>query len=246
MYKPYGIKGFSLLELSVVLLIIGIFIVTASTGYMLVKEARLRSIITEAQGYISAINLFEDKYSSLPGDFPNASDVWGTTCATTPTDCNGNGDGIITYSLTSLLQNEALRAWQHLSLAQMIKGNYTGVATVAGQTDIGVNAPESEFNKAGWCFYAFGRYNPPDQLGNYIQIAGFSAGSPPNITILTPQEAYNIDAKIDDGYPRNGLVWADWLSNNCFTTQTTTSPYNLGSNSISCIPLFIFRKDLNK
>ncbi|AIF81603.1 N-methylation domain-containing protein [endosymbiont of Acanthamoeba sp. UWC8] len=131
--KNHKQEAFSLIELAAVVMVIAFLISGISVAYSMIKQASLRSIITEANTFTEAINLFEQKYKSLPGDFPYASVQWGTACDSTPSNCNGDGDGMISYS-SSLLKNESMRAWQHLSLAGMISGSYTGIATVAGQT----------------------------------------------------------------------------------------------------------------
>ena len=239
----HSIKGFTLLELSAVILIIGIIIGSISYGASLIDQARLRSIITEANEYMEAINLFEQKYGNLPGDIPTASDLWGTTCDATPSNCNGDGDGIISYSYGTTNQNEALRAWQNLSLAGMIKGSYSGVSSVAGETNIGINAPMSQYNKGGWSFWAYTPYNPPSNEGQYLEIGLFRASNAADNNILTTMDAYSIDSKIDDGYPRNGLVWGYSISGaTCYSGSTVTTPYLVNSTGNLCILKFTFRK----
>ena len=240
----HSIKGFTLIELSAVILIIGIIISSVSYGLNLADQARLRSVITEANEYMEAINLFEQKYGNLPGDIPTASDLWGTTCDATPSNCNGNGDGVIYYS-SSLLQNEAMRAWQHLSLAGMIRGSYTGIASIANQIDIGVNAPESKYSNGGWSIsYNSKPYTPPYWEGQSLNLGKFQANNLPAGSLLIPYDAYNIDTKIDDGLPRTGLVWGDSATTYCFLNAThLDSPYDISNTTVpACVMRFIFRK----
>ncbi|MBA8666894.1 hypothetical protein H1Q59_03180 [Holosporaceae bacterium 'Namur'] len=241
--QKYKKIGFSLIELAVVVLIIAFLISSISIAYSMIKQASLRSIITEANTFTEAINLFEQKYKSLPGDFPYASVQWGTACDSTPSNCNGNGDGVIEYSYTTRTQNEALRAWQHLSLAGMIIGNYTGITDMEGGTYIGVNAPMSQYNKKGWSFQNGVRYS---HLEQYLEIGGPRLGFPPNDSIIPTIDAYSIDNKIDDGYPRNGLVWGASIygfPGGCYFPDTTTAPYTTDATNGSCILEFTFRKN---
>ena len=67
-------KGFSLVELSIVLVILGLLIGGILTGQSLIRAAELRSVTTQYQGYVTAVNTFRDKYFALPGDMPNAID----------------------------------------------------------------------------------------------------------------------------------------------------------------------------
>ncbi|AIF81605.1 prepilin-type N-terminal cleavage/methylation domain-containing protein [endosymbiont of Acanthamoeba sp. UWC8] len=229
-------KGYTMLELTFVIVIISLLISAVYNGYSLIQTAKLRSIITESKDFINAVNLFEQTYGSLPGDFPTASNVWGANCDSTPSNCNGDGDGITRFTASSTNQNEALRAWQHLALAGMIKGKYNGVSTVAVFNLDQYNSPVSNYNNSAfWSFYYNYPYNPPDYEGQFIQLVNFYGQN-----IITPNNAYTIDAKIDDGLPRNGLVWAE--GSLCTNDGTTPSTYNLGELNPYCWIKFVFRK----
>jgi prepilin-type N-terminal cleavage/methylation domain-containing protein len=97
--------GFTLIELSIVLVILGLLVSGVLLGQDLIRAAELRSVPTDFQKYQTAVNIFRDKYRALPGDMRNATDFWGendpnlSTCRTTEgsgTDtCNGDGDGVV-------------------------------------------------------------------------------------------------------------------------------------------------------
>ncbi len=240
-------KGFTLIEISIAIIIVTIMISVITVGSSLAKQARLRSIITEVNDFRTAMDLFEGKYKALPGDITNAYDYWGSKCDVTASNCNGNGDGRITFTNGLALDNESYRAWQHLSLAGMIKGSYTGVAQAAtpSQSDIGINIPESNFNHGGWIIWYDGNYSPPLTSGNYFELGAARAGYVPDNPLMTPTEAYNIDKKIDDGYPRNGLIFGTQKFNtNCYAGgDTLSASYSLGnSDNIWCGLKAVFRK----
>jgi prepilin-type N-terminal cleavage/methylation domain-containing protein len=127
--------GFTLIELSIVLVIIGLIVGGVLVGQDLIKAAEVRKIISEKDAIGTAVYTFETKYSCLPGDCPNATNFWGQTAgcsvfATTPLTnggptCNGNGDGNIdfgqgaagSYPGTSL---EVQYFWHHLFNAGLI------------------------------------------------------------------------------------------------------------------------------
>src|SRR5690606_361665 len=103
-------KGFSLIELSIVLAIVGLLAGGIMSGVHLIRAAELRSITTEYQKYVDAVAIFRDKYLDLPGDMSDATSHWGEagtasfsgdcpgTNAQPSTDkgtCNGDGDGIL-------------------------------------------------------------------------------------------------------------------------------------------------------
>src|SRR5205823_4803237 len=130
---PYKKQGYTLLEMSIVMAIIGLLVGGIAVGRSIVKTAQIRSAIGEYDVYLKAIKEFQDKYTALPGDFPTAETLWGTDPVACPnttsstakktTTCNGNGNGRIGASTTLGVlsgDTEWWRAWQHLSNAGMI------------------------------------------------------------------------------------------------------------------------------
>ena len=61
-------QGFTLVELSIVIIIIGFLIAGISAGTSLIRQAGLSSVITDLTNYKMAVNMFKDKYGGLPGD----------------------------------------------------------------------------------------------------------------------------------------------------------------------------------
>ena len=102
--------GFSLVELSIVLVILGLLTGGILAGQSLVRASELRAVSSEYQRYATAMHAFRDKYFAIPGDMTNATKFWGddaTACADgavadgTPGTCNGNGNGILTAGAAS-------------------------------------------------------------------------------------------------------------------------------------------------
>jgi len=130
--------GFTLIELSIVLVIIGLIIGGVLVGQDLIRAAARRSIISDYEKIQTAINTFRLKYDCLPGDCINATQFFGTetrgggcprdgnTTTWQPSNgtCNGNGDGIVGGPAAA--GNEAYYFWQHLSLAGLWPGSYLG------------------------------------------------------------------------------------------------------------------------
>jgi prepilin-type N-terminal cleavage/methylation domain-containing protein len=71
--------GFTLIELSIVLVIIGLIVGGILTGQELIKSATVRSEVSELENIETAIYAFRDKYGGLPGDLSNATAFFGTT-----------------------------------------------------------------------------------------------------------------------------------------------------------------------
>jgi len=70
--------AFSLVELSIVLVILGLLTGGVLTGQNLIRAAELRAVTTEFNAYQTAANTFKDKYFAIPGDMTNATDFWGS------------------------------------------------------------------------------------------------------------------------------------------------------------------------
>lgn len=140
--------GFTLVEISVVMVIIALIVGGILVARELIRQAEVRSVTADTQKIQSAIYAFQKKYDYWPGDFPRAQTYWGTHSEGCPvstiinptpqsTTCNGDGNGklnppagghVCTTSITgSSYEQEPYRLWQHLSNAEMYPGLYTGV-----------------------------------------------------------------------------------------------------------------------
>jgi prepilin-type N-terminal cleavage/methylation domain-containing protein len=244
-------KGFSLVELSIVMVVIGLLVGGILGGQALIKAAELRAIGTERSRYVAAAQSFRDQFQAIPGDMTNASTYWGKdnsvcsgaagTAATNGT-CNGNGDNFVNeWSL------ELHRFWQQLVLAGLIEGQYTGRPGGGGASHavIGTNAPRSRFSGAGWATMG-GNYNAGDgnwwqgSYGNYLIFGAQTTDNPLLNGPLSPLEAWNVDSKLDDGVPGAGKIWTfSW--GNCSTATSSSDynkPYRMTDASKSCVLFF--------
>ena len=86
-------KGFTLVELSIVLVILGLLVGGVLSGQSLIRAAELRSITAQQQRFVTSINAFRDKYFALPGDMTNAQSFWGVANATPSTCYSTAGTG---------------------------------------------------------------------------------------------------------------------------------------------------------
>lgn len=233
-------RAFSLVELSIVLVILGLLTGGILAGQSLIRAAELRAVTTEYQRYATAIQTFRDKYMALPGDMREATRFWklqqsGGGCTTnaaaatgSPGVCDGNGDGRIRATAAAAGEaSEELQVWRHLALAGLIEGDYSGLSGTQGNrhhlvAGDGMNAPASKLANSGWCAVyspttvgGTVHFTPPagSAYGNLFHFGAVTTDSPPWGPNLAPEEAWNIDTKLDDGKPATGKVtaryWAD-------------------------------------
>jgi prepilin-type N-terminal cleavage/methylation domain-containing protein len=255
-------NGFSLVELSIVLVILGLLTGGILAGQSLLRASELRAVTTDYQRYVTASNSFRDKYFALAGDMNTATKFWGddnAACADatipngTPGTCNGNGDGLLAFGAGANATGENFRFWQQLALAGLIQGTYTGLAGAGNErgTTPGVNAPAGRISSSGYSLETVGTgilgagdtWRWPGNYRNNIYFGAiFDSSHPAEYPILKPEEAWNIETKIDDGKPAYGAVRSyrpvvPWP--NCVTTNVeSTTEYNLTNTSITCALLF--------
>lgn len=193
-------KGFSLIELSVTLAIIGLIIAAITSGSHLLQASRINKIISEITGYASAANEFHLKYKTWPGDLPNAGTNWGTRCDATPANCNGDGDETID-GLTS----ESLRAWQHLALSGLIVGQFSGVDAGTPDFTIDENVPKSAIKEK---YYFINSNTLYGVEGTNIQLVSSENNTSPFGGAINSENAKIIDNKIDDSSASTGQIFA--------------------------------------
>ncbi len=253
--------GFSLVELSIVLVILGLLTGGILAGQSLIRASELRAVSTEYQRYITATQTFRDKYFAIPGDFRDATRFWarmaGTAdCVTNSSaatnasgSCDGNGNGLLTYAAASE-SGEVFHYWRQLALAGLVEGTYTGVAGsgFGAHSIIGTNVPRSKLGNAGWSVdgvQAPAAGNASFFATDYGNVFFFGTNTANNVTAagaIKPEEAWNIDTKMDDGRPAYGAVMTGKLGatfvNACATTAVeSTAEYALTTTS-NCTLIF--------
>ncbi len=215
-------SAFTLVELAIVLVIIGLIVGGVLVGKDLIRNAELQTIITEKEHYTAALWTFRGKYNALPGDISNAHQYFGDDCGTNTTDintgCNGNGDGLIGRGPTVVdIGGETHKTWSHLSRAGLVKGKFSGSGTLNGQLIIHSpeNIPSSRYPNAYWSFnMQGGDMANQATVGNAIylelgNISGGNGGQLNPIPDLSNSEALRVDIKADDGTADYGTLRGD-------------------------------------
>ena len=193
-------QGFTLIEIAIVLLIIGLLLGGIMKGQSMINSARVRAIANDLVGIEAAWVSFEDRYRSLPGDYSKASTHI----------VEGAIDGDSNARVDSTAEAGAVR--QHLAGAGFISGSFDG-APVASLTDGDCvettcpGNPYSGFYKIGNSNNALDQENPSHELA--------TGGNIP-VAVM-----YELDLKIDDGAPNTGRLrsfdgadYGDCVANN--------------------------------
>lgn len=251
-------KAFSLVELSIVLVIIGLLVGSILSGKSLLRSSQLRNVAVEFDRFEQAVKLFQDKYSELPGDMASATRHWGdnaSKCADAaitngnPGTCNGDGNGLIETSGSGAnISTEAYQAWHHLALAGMIEGPYTGLSGAAGALapEIGSNVPKSAIRNVGMSLLHYNQSGTNGWWGpsvsgtrtNYLLMGAAGSGNNwPYYPFLTAGEAEGIDKKIDDANPVTGAVMTIACNVYSHTSCTITSAGATGTNNCNTMAL---------
>lgn len=118
-------KGFTLVELSIVLVIIGLLIGGVLKGQSMIENGKIKRFASDVDGLVAAVYSYQDKFNAIPGDDPQALT---RGCA-----ANGNGNGLLETAA------ERVCAYQSLISEGFLTGNAAGTteATLARQTPFG-------------------------------------------------------------------------------------------------------------
>jgi prepilin-type N-terminal cleavage/methylation domain-containing protein len=247
--------GFSLVELSIVLVILGLLAGGILSGQSLIRAAELRSVTTDMQRFVTSSYTFRDKYLALPGDMSNAEKFWSTWSpnanpASVTGAKNGNGNGLINSS-GAVAFDEMYNSFRHLSLAGLVEGRYAGsykdADSVATSSEPGITVPNARLGGKGIINVnaVGGTQKIYGTQGNYFMV------QQPTVphTVVKPEEAWGIDTKIDDGKPDAGKVMGLNEASNAADRKCSDKPdfnnepggsgtYRLEENSIQCWMLF--------
>ena len=205
--------GFTLVELAIVMIIIGLLIGGILKGQELIANAQVTATASQVKSVEAALNTFDDSYSSMPGDMINP-DTRLPNCNAAPCNVDGDGNGRIaeTPAAGAAAGSEATRFWNQMATVDLLGGVNPGSAVIAwGEAlpaaDIGGGFTIGYAGVAGNLAGAGGTFNS----GHYLSLrqdAGTAvAGSAANAN-LKPTQAARIDRKLDDGTADAGTVRA--------------------------------------
>ncbi len=220
--------GFTLVELSIVLVIIGLIIGGVMVGRDLINSAGIRAQVSQMEKLYTAVNTFKLKYGGIPGDLLSTdAQAFGLFASINgPARAWGDNNGILeaggagcnVIGLTNCFYAEFLMLFRQLSDAQLIDGMYSPNTIISNQGRPTVTLTGD----------MVGMFMPPAKIGhgafitvtsyrgmNYFNLSGFNSILTSNgyyglltTNPLSAQEANSIDSKIDYGKPNSGSVLA--------------------------------------
>ncbi len=179
MKKDVNRGGFTLVELAIVMVIIGLMIGAVLKGQSMIENSKQKRLMNDMLGISAAYFTYYDRYNAIPGDDANANGRWTKVA-------NGDADGVVEGSATTP-SGESQEAWQAMRYAGLLSGDpaSTGAASLPGHPYGG---------KYGLLNMSFG-----SDIGtkNYIHVAS-----------VTGSVAEMVDLKLDDGIYNTGTVQA--------------------------------------
>lgn len=213
-------KGFTLVELAVVMIIIGILIGGILKGQEMITNARVTATASEMESIQAAYNAFVDKYNVQPGDMNNPAAriaQCGAVCALV-----GDGDGIIDAIVgaapgVAAGDRESTGFFGQLLGASLISG-MSGNAAAVG---VGVTNPAGALPGVAYTVgdvragAAGGAFTGAVFRRPYIVANGGAAAVAAGSGAMDPLQGSTIDTRLDDGNPQTGVIVGQNLAGEC-------------------------------
>lgn len=179
-------KGFTLVEIAIVLVIIGLLTLGILKGQEMITQAKTKNVISDFSGVSAAYHGYQDRYRATPGDDAGAAGRW----AVAPAATSGNGNGTITGAYnadcTAAVPPESCHWWDHLRRAGFVGGSGTGQPLNTAGGMVGVQTGDTAGGAA---------------LGGLAGLILCSANLPDKIAIA-------VDTQLDNGVSNTGTVRA--------------------------------------
>ena len=187
-------KGFTLVEIAIVLVIIGLLLGGILKGQEMITQAKIKNAIADFSGISAAYHGYVDRYKKIPGDDPCAGTGTGLTlgnCGTTTARwsgaAGGNGNGLVGGKYNSATAADESRLWwDHLRRSGFVSGTGDQQPFNALTGMIGVQTGDAQTTTG-------------PALGGFTGLIICSANLPDKIAIA-------VDTQMDDGVPNNGSV----------------------------------------
>ncbi len=202
--------GFTLVEIAIVLVIIGLLLGGILKGQEMIIQAKVKNSITDFSGVSAAYYGYQDRYRATPGDDPGAN-RWTTPTAATPGD--GNRILVGKYKPAAATDESALW-WDHLRRSGFVTGGS------------GVTNPNNSFNGILGVEQGDGAATPGAVLDGFTNLILCSTNLPDKVAIA-------LDVQMDDGQPGSGAVRGQLVSGDpaSIATNAVSGYVETGTNS---------------
>ena len=230
--------GFTLVEISIVMIIIGLLIGGTFGGMKLIENMQVNKTVQDLKAIESASLTFKDTYGRLPGDLVNPA-ARLPNCTTAPCNVTGDGNRRIgpangwTNVSAITATDERLAAWHHLAAADLMKAPGPGASL-----EFGDGQPDSPYGGYRWETYTNGTNYAgiPDNTvrGHMLIVTGLAW------EVYTTQTSFNsvpcyamtkIDRKMDNGHPLTGRVSA--VHGQCYTAPASMASTYIETGTLS-------------
>lgn len=198
-------RGFTLVEIAIVLVVIGLLLGGILKGQEMVVQARTKNVLADFSGLTAAHYAYQDRYRATPGDDPGATRWSGAA--------PGDGNGTVAGDYNSAVNNAESRLWwDHLRRSGFVAGSgqqqpLNALSGMLGvQTGMGTGTGTA--------------------LGGFASLIMCSAN-------LTDKVAIAIDSQMDDGNPASGTIRAQWQTtiNQSIANGASSSYAETGTNT---------------
>jgi prepilin-type N-terminal cleavage/methylation domain-containing protein len=207
-------SGFTLIEIAIVLVIIGLLLGGVLKGQELINSAKVKSLATDFRNIPVFIYGYQDKFKALPGDDGNAAMHLGFASGVAGAPVSGNNNGLIDGNWNDTSTSEAYNFWQQVRYAGLTSGStttgapdYLPVNSVGGT--IGIQSGTSSTLTT-----------PITNTAGDAAIRGTYIICSPNIL---GRFAKQLDIQLDDGNPNTGAMMSGKASAAVGTPMTAAT-----------------------
>jgi prepilin-type N-terminal cleavage/methylation domain-containing protein len=244
-------RGFTLIELAIVVVVLGILTAGALMGRSIIHSANINATVNEMNKMQTAVRAFNLEFDDIPGIMDNAYDYWGPECGTASfaqtTGCNGDlmydkcvNNHTQNCQVTMGIAGDVRRFFIHLKFSA-IHPDLPVVLDSASETNCVIGETLPSLDVGGTYFVASSRpkklYMYLFEPRNFTHVSWTCSISAP-LASIKPKDAKRIDEKIDDGNGRRGYLKAildlngnTYLSSDC---MDSSGNYNLSSEEKDC------------